>query len=96
MAWGDWLVVRFTVEEELRLEASIRDLAASVEDEAVGRLCGSLLRQVFFYQVLLKQATRHIAMLEMERELSRRPKSRRRALARLIKRAIGKLSCFHP
>lgn len=87
MAWGEWLVVKLSVEEELRLEASVRDLRASVADEKVGQLCGSLLRQVYFYQVLVKQATKHIAKLEMERELAWRP-SRRSAVLRWFRRVV--------
>ena len=70
-SWGEWMIVKFPIEEELKLERSVRELMAQIEDEKVSRLCGSLLKQVYFYQQLTRQATKHIAALEMEEELRR-------------------------
>ncbi|MEB3277049.1 MAG: hypothetical protein VKM92_08795 [Cyanobacteriota bacterium] len=82
------MVVKLSVEEELRLEASVRDLRSCVQDEQVSRLCGSLLRQVYFQQLLIKQATHHIAKLEMEQELASRPSGRPNRFARLWRRVV--------
>ena len=80
MAWGSWMVVQLSVEEELKLERSVRELQNQITDEKVGRLCGSLLKQSYFYQQLVRQAVHHIATLEMEQELSSRPKRFRQRL----------------
>ena len=83
MAWGEWMVVKMSVEEELRLEASVRDIQNSVESVKVGRLCGSLLRQTYFQQALIKQAVTYIALLEMEKQFPQ-PLPRRRAFVKRI------------
>lgn len=82
------MVVKMSVEEELRLEASVRDIQNSVENAKVARLCGSLLRQTYFQQALIKQAVTHIGLLEMEREFPQ-PSSRRRSFFRRIARVLG-------
>lgn len=87
MAWGEWMVVKMSVEEELRLEASVRDIQNSTEKLAVAKLCSSLLRQTYFQQMLIKQATSYIALLEME-QLLKKPTSRRQAFLRRISRAL--------
>lgn len=82
------MVVKLSVEEELRLESSVRDLRSHVADEQVSRLCGSLLRQVYFQQMMIKQATHHIAKLEMEQELACRPLRRTARFRRLWQRLV--------
>ena len=81
------MVVKMSVEEELRLEASVRDIQNSVENAQVARLCGSLLRQTYFQQTLIRQAVSHIALLEMERDFPR-PLSRHSKFLRRIIRAM--------
>lgn len=83
------MVVKLSVEEELRLESSVRGLTNAVADQHISRLCGSLLRQVYFQQVLIRQATHHIAKLEMEQELASRPSRRMRVLSRLRRKLVG-------
>lgn len=87
MAWGEWMVVKISVEEELRLEASVRYIQNSSESIAIAKLCSSLLRQTYFQQMLIKQATSHIALLEME-QLLKKPRSRRQALLRHLSRVL--------
>lgn len=73
MAWGDWMMIKLPIEEELKLERSVRELMAQIQDEKTSRFCGSMLKQLYFQQKLLQQATHHIAALELEQELSCRP-----------------------
>lgn len=90
MSWGEWMVVRLSVEEELKLEQTVRELQYQIGNEKVSKLCGSLLKQTYFQQQLIKQAVHHIATLEMERELSSRT-VRRRRLAQVWRRFASKL-----
>lgn len=90
------MIVKLSVEEELKLERSVRELQSYVADEKVGHLCGSLLKQSYFHQQLIRQAVHHIATLELERELSRYPHTRKRliirALRMLFRKTIGMCS----
>lgn len=65
MSWGQWMMVNWTIEEELQLEAQSRSALHHHDDEAVRNLCASLIKQNAYYTRLLKQATGHIAELEM-------------------------------
>jgi hypothetical protein len=71
MAWGDWMVITPSVRQELELEHSIRCVEASDETAKVRALCASLMRQNWYQQQLIKQATGHIAKLELEDFLGR-------------------------
>lgn len=92
MAWGEWMIVKFSVEEELKLERSVRQLQLEIKDEKIGRLCGSLFKQVYFYQQLVKQAVHHIAILELERDLGSRPKGFRQRFRVAYRVLLGKSS----
>jgi hypothetical protein len=65
MSWGQWMVVEFSVEEELQIENQARSVYRCTDTEQVSRLCSSLVKQNAYYQKLLRQATGHIAELEM-------------------------------
>jgi hypothetical protein len=65
MSWGQWMVVEFSVEEELQIENQARSVHRCTDTEQVTRLCSSLVKQNAYYQKLLRQATGHIAELEM-------------------------------
>jgi hypothetical protein len=65
MSWGQWMVVEFSVEEELQIENQARSVYRCTDTEQVTRLCSSLVKQNAYYQKLLRQATGHIAELEM-------------------------------
>lgn len=67
------MMIKLPIEEELKLERSVRELMAQIQDEKTSRFCGSMLKQLYFQQKLLQQATHHIAALEWEQELSCRP-----------------------
>lgn len=65
MSWGQWMMVNWTIEEELQLEAQSRSALHHHDDETIRNLCASLIKQNAYYTRLLKQATGHIAELEM-------------------------------
>lgn len=96
MSWGEWMIVKLSVEEELKLERSVRDLQYEIADEKVGRLCGSLLKQVYFYQAIVKQAVHHIAILELQRDLGSRPKGFRQRLRAAYQVFLGNSYSIKP
>ena len=65
MSWGHWMVVEFSVEEELRIESQSRTVLHCEDPKEVARLCSSLVKQNAYLSQLVKQATGHIAELEM-------------------------------
>jgi len=75
MSWGQWMVVEFSVEEELQIENQARSVHRCTDTEQVTRLCSSLVKQNAYYQKLLRQATGHIAQLEMVALLAEDAKS---------------------
>jgi hypothetical protein len=75
MSWGDWMVVNFSIEEELQIESQARTVLHCADTSEVARLCSSLVKQNAYYTKLLKQATGHIAQLEMESFLAEETKS---------------------
>ena len=75
MSWGKWMVVEFSIEEELQIESQARTVLHCSDSNEVARLCSSLVKQNAYYQKLLRQATAHIAELEMISILSEEAKS---------------------
>jgi len=75
MSWGEWMVVNFSMEEELQIESQARTVLHCGDSAEVARLCSSLVKQNAYYSKLLKQATGHIAKLEMESFLAEDAKS---------------------
>jgi len=65
MSWGQWMVVEFSVEEELRIESQSRTVLHCEDPKEVARLCSSLVKQNAYLTKLMRQATGHIAELEM-------------------------------
>lgn len=65
MSWGQWMIVEMTLEEKLEIEKSVRCAMASHDAQSIAKLCGSLIRQNAYQSKLLKQATNHIAKIEM-------------------------------
>jgi hypothetical protein len=70
MTWGNWMVITPSLQQELELEKSIRCITASEDAAKVQALCASLMRQNWYQQQLIRQATGHIAKLELEDFLS--------------------------
>ena len=65
MSWGQWMIVEFSVEEELRIESQARTVLHCEDSAEVARLCSSLVKQNAYLSQLVRQATGHIAELEM-------------------------------
>ena len=61
MGWADWMVVSQTLEEELEVERSVREVHNCNDEEALKMLCSALVRQSWHQGKLLKQAVGHIA-----------------------------------
>lgn len=65
MAWGQWMIVEFSVEEELRIENQARVALSCDDTEQLAKLCSMLVKQNAYYSKLIAQATGHIGELEM-------------------------------
>jgi len=64
MAWADWMVVNQTLEEELHLEATVREISDSTDMLMLTDLCITLARQNWHQSKLLKQAVYRVMELE--------------------------------
>jgi len=64
MGWADWMVVTQTLEEELDLEISVRDIQGCKDDDALRTMCVSLIRTNWHQAKLLQQAVGHIAEID--------------------------------
>ena len=60
----DWMVVKPSLEEELRLERNIRFIEDCENIDVLSQLCVAMARQQWHQGKLLKQAVGHIAVLE--------------------------------
>ena len=69
MAWGQWMLVEFSVEEELRIETQARTVLQSEDSMEVAKLCSALVKQNAYLSQLLRQATKHITELELKEAL---------------------------
>lgn len=70
MSWGDWMIVEWTLEEELQIEAQSRSALNHHSADEVRQLCSSLIRQYAYQNKLMQQAVGHIAKIEMEQFLT--------------------------
>ena len=61
MGWADWMVINQSLEEELELECSVRDVQSCSDQDALRTLCISLVRTNWHQAKLLQQAVGHIA-----------------------------------
>ena len=64
MGWADWMVVDQTLEEELEVERSVREVNSCRDEEALKMLCSALVRQNFHQSKLLSQSVGRISELE--------------------------------
>ena len=64
MAWGAWMAVEQSLEDELSLEKAVRSIDAAEDTGQIKRLCISLTRQNWHYRQMMKQAVMHVAELE--------------------------------
>jgi hypothetical protein len=60
----DWMVVEQSLEEELMLERSIREIEDCDNIDVLSQLCIAMARQQWHQGKLLKQAVGHLAGLE--------------------------------
>ena len=60
----EWMHITQTVEEELTLECSIREIEDCENIDVLSQLCVAMARQQWHQGKLLKQAVGHIAVLE--------------------------------
>jgi hypothetical protein len=64
MGWADWMIVNQSLEEELELERSVREVQNCGDDDALRALCVSLVRTNWHQAKLLKQAVGHIGEID--------------------------------
>ena len=64
MGWADWMVIKQSLEEELELEKSVRDVQSCDDGDALRTLCVSLVRTNWHQAKMLQQAVGHIAELD--------------------------------
>lgn len=64
------MIVDWTLEEELHIEAQARSVLHHDDADQVRELCASLVRQNFYYAKIMRQATGHIAELELRSVLN--------------------------
>ena len=60
----EWMVVEQSLEEELTLERSIREIEDCENIDVLSQLCVAMARQQWHQGKLLKQAVGHIALME--------------------------------
>ena len=66
MGWADWMIVTPSLEEELSIERSVREVQSCDDNEMLRHLCEALVRQSWHQGKLLAQAVNHIASLDAE------------------------------
>ncbi len=64
MGWADWMVVNQTLEEELEVERSVREVNNCNDEQALKMLCSDLVRQSWHQSKLLSQAVGRIGELD--------------------------------
>ena len=60
----EWMIIEQTLEEELYLEATVREIHSCEDLEKLRSLCVSLTRQGYHQTKLIQQAVGHIASLD--------------------------------
>ena len=64
MGWADWMVINQSLEEELEVERSVREVYNCDDEETIKQLCAGLVRQNFAQGKLLSQAVTRIGDLD--------------------------------
>ena len=64
MGWADWMIVTKTLEEELQLERTVREIQSCDDKEVLSQLCVAMAQQSWHQTKLLKQAVGHIASFD--------------------------------
>ena len=60
----EWMIVEQSIEEELQLEKTCREIQGCDDLEALSKLCIAMARQQWHQSKLLKQAVGHIASID--------------------------------
>ena len=60
----EWMIIEQTLEDELYLEATVREIQSCDDLEKLRSLCVSLTRQGYHQTKLIQQAVGHIASLD--------------------------------
>ena len=60
----EWMIVEQSLEEELLLERSIREIEDCENIDVLSQLCVAMARQQWHQGKLLKQAVGHIALMD--------------------------------
>ena len=69
MTWANWLIPTVTLNDELRIETQVRALRGCKDLQQITELAAMLVRQNHSYSEIIKNATRHIAELELREML---------------------------
>ena len=69
MTWANWLIPTVTLNDELRIETQVRALRECKDLQQIIELAAMLVRQNYSYSEIIKNATRHIAELELREML---------------------------
>lgn len=69
MTWANWLIPTVTLNDELRIETQVRALWECKDLQQIAELAVMLVRQNYSYSEIIKNATRHIAELELREML---------------------------
>jgi len=64
MGWADWMIVEKTLEEELQLERTVREIRNCEDTKVLSELCVAMALQGWHQQKLLSQAVGHIASFD--------------------------------
>ncbi len=72
MGWADWMVINQSLEEELELERSVRDVQGCTDEDTLKALCVTLVRTNWHQAKLLKQAVGHISELDTAKACTKR------------------------
>jgi hypothetical protein len=88
MTWAKWLVISWSIEKELRIEAQSRAAFTHENADDVRKLCASIIKQNAYQAQLIKQATAYICELELTAMINQpQPQSAHRAAMSIAHRA---------
>lgn len=64
MNWADWMIVTKTLEEELELERTVRNVKNCTDENALKELCVSLIKTHWHQTKMLKQVVGYVGELD--------------------------------
>nr|BAR24851.1 unnamed protein product [uncultured Mediterranean phage uvMED] len=66
MGWANWMIVTKTLEEELQLERTVREIQSCDDKEVLSQLCVAMAQQSWHQTKLLSQAVGRIGELDAQ------------------------------